>query len=216
MRQSVSTKFIYPLTIFLITFETMQSVFYWVVNTIAWGSIYKMLQIPLVISVFTLDTIIDSALLYLYVKSLHEYAIEQYFKIDIARNNLNGITKLLDDRQHELMLEAARYTVLYSMIVVVNFVIIILAVIGCIIYKSLPDSEQIAFLSLGFTAIFVCISIKESFLLMAIQLSFIFSHSTYEKICKKCDNWVKNCCQEMVRRKNENILRAHDLQQPLL
>ena len=45
---------------------------------------------------------------------------------------------------------------------------------------------------------------KKVVLLMAIQLTFMFSHSRYERLCQKRDEWVKNHCQEMVKKRNKN------------
>ena len=87
-----------------------------------------LLKTALITLGFILDIVINALLLYFYVKALHEYAIEKYCRVDIATGNLNGI-KLLYTRQGELTLEAARYSVLFSMVLAVNLIAIILAVI---------------------------------------------------------------------------------------
>ena len=57
---------------------------------------------------------------------------------------------------------------------------------------------------------------REFCMLLTIQLSFVFSHATYVKRCKICDRKVIDWCQNLVRKRNENILRVHDLNRPLL
>ena len=132
-----------------------------------------------------------------------------YFRYDIP-------TKLLDTRQHQLMLEAARYSVLFSMPLAVNFLSIFVAMIVYIYNQSLSDFEQDWMEFVYGCLISSFLMTKEFFLSMAIQLSFIFSHSTYEKICKKCDERVEECCEAMVRRKNANKGRKDELKQSLL
>ena len=141
-----------------------------------------------------LDIVINALLLYLYVKALHHFAIEQYFRSEVARANLNGGT-LLDDRQDELMLEATRYTVLFSILLIINVVGISL---GIIIYICL----RTGFHNVGDCIFMVCVLAKDVGLLVAIQFSFKFSHSTYEKRCQRCDKWMKHCCRELVRKSN--------------
>ena len=110
----------------------------------AWTSM--LLKTALIISGFILDIAINALLLYLYVKALHESAIAKYCILDTARGNLNG-TKLLDTRQHEMMVELTRYSVLLSMALIVNFVAIILAPIMYFCNKSDSEQEEIKYVN---------------------------------------------------------------------
>ena len=151
----------------------------------------------LVIIYILLDLSINTLLLCLYVKALHIYS-----KV-FARDNSNHKGRLLDDRQHELMLEAARYTVLFGTLLLFN----VCGIVGIGIYlyyltrknsTNYADATELISQCIGLCVLVV----KEVLLLMATKLSFIFSHSDYEKLCKKCDEFVKERCQDLVRKRN--------------
>ena len=84
-------------------------------------------QMILVFIYVLLDIFINALLLYLHVKALHIYS-----KV-FATGNASGKRRFLDDREHELMLEAARYTVLFGTLLVFNVCGI---VIGIIVYME--------------------------------------------------------------------------------
>lgn len=165
-----------------------------------------------------MDITINSLLLGLYVKALHVYS-KTY-----ARNDVNKDTELLDDKQHELMLEAARYSVLFSALLLFNLLGIIVTIFLFAMLSIRNKSHHIDNYD-TLNLIGQCILIffqfgKEVILLIAIQLSFIFSHVPYEKLCNRCDKWVKKYCQDLVRkrsgRQNVGIEREYDLKESLL
>ena len=86
----------------------MPNVYY----TLTYESYKLTVQLISFITVIFLDVDINGLLLHLYVKALHIYSTL------FAGNNVNDNMKSLDDRQHKLMLEAARYTVLFSAVLV--------------------------------------------------------------------------------------------------
>ena len=69
-----------------------------------------------------IEFVLNALLLSLYVKALHQFAIDRYFDMNETRKNLNGDTKLIDTRQHELMIEATRHTVLFSTVLIASIV----------------------------------------------------------------------------------------------
>ena len=128
--------------------------------------------------------------------------------------------QLLNDKQHELMLEAARYTVLFTAVVIFNVVWIIVGV-GYYLYKKelLKFNDDIANARLayiGSTMLVLFLTAKEILLLLAIQLSFQFSHTKYLKICGRCDRCVKERYHKLAWKRNRAIAKVYDLQVPLL
>ena len=223
MAGAVSTKCTNFILILMIIYVVWPAGYVSVTAVGIWGQLSFdtiSLQILWFILGFVLDSTINGLLLFLYIKALTKFAMEAYFNLDEERRRLfmNHQRQLLDDRQHEIMLEAARYTVLFTMVTMINASAIILAICMLIYDESLPESNQNG---MGFNNVGVCCFIiwayaKEFFLLMAIQLSFVFSHSTYERRCKYCDKSAKKCCEDLVRRKNRRILISYDLNEHLL
>ena len=185
------------------------------------------------------DLSLNTLLTVLYIRGLHEFAIQKYFNPSTvndqylkerARSNYchkclyslcfdrlkyhkqYGDVKLLDDRQHELMLEATRFTVLYVFTWILNFVALLIFIGIYLLYTLWYDPNHIdgtgiTFENIKYMSIILGIYFKEIASLTAINLSWVFSHSKYEKICGKCDSFTKECCESLVRRSNHRVAR---------
>ena len=122
----------------------------------------------------------------------------------------------LDDRQHELMVEATRFTVLFVFTWILNFMALlaIIALISVHEYFNTMDGTGSIVKNIQYMMITIALYFKEIASLIAVRLSWKFSHSRYEKICGKCDSFTKECCQSLVRRNNEKV--AHEINIPLI
>ena len=156
------------------------------------------------------DVIINISLLYLYIISLHAYSIQHYFDIN---DNYP-----INDRQHELMIEATRYAVLFGLSAIYNIIgIFIFCGIASYIYFGITivtqlDSNiksQVIYIILG-----IIIFFKEIMMLQAIHLSFKFSHRKYESkyCCYYCDKWMKRKCHKIAMKANKNEIIKRNLQ----
>ena len=209
METAMTCKYMYHVIAMLIGLYTIMPVF-WILLNVAkpWipflyltethGSYKHLVQLIIGILEYLLDLAINSLLLFLYVKALHVFSNCFY--------RANTVGKLLDDRQHELMLEAARYTVVFSVAFCFNLLGLVVLVIGAYIREQLLDTS-FGYICSSFGMFFLLG--KDVFLLMAIKLSFIFSHSKYEKVFTKCDESVKNYCQDLVAKRKEDKLREN-------
>ena len=107
------------ITILLIIFIIVPGI-YWYVNAEVNVNDHKFaIKIFLLILEVLLDITINSLLRYSYVKALDTFATDQ-FRIDAHLESENKGNELLNCKQHELMLEATRYTVLFTVVLIVN------------------------------------------------------------------------------------------------
>ena len=164
--------------------------------------------IAAIFAILTISLMIvsNALLLYFYIKGLHVFAHKHYFRVENKENE----NVLLDDRIHELMLEATRYFVVFGGCMIVD---IVFGIIGCCAWmhryhQGTESSEfmlQIIVEILTFTEI--------TMLLSAIYLSFKFSHKKYEKICYYCDDWTKSYCHNITRRRQRKYFKQYQLAQ---
>ena len=94
------------------------------------------------------------------------------------------------------MLEATRYAVLFLF---TWFASLVLFVAIFIVYVF---STQ----DFGVIILLFAITMKEIILLIAITLSWKFSHVPYEKICEnkciKCHSWMERYCEDLISSNN--------------
>ena len=151
-----------------------------------------------VISDLLTNTLITS----LYLKGLHEIAVIEYGIADRKIKAKYG-EEAIDSRVHELMLEATRYAVLF---VFVWFTSMIFFVTILIVYVFSTEDFLISGHNGGSVILLFAGTIKEITLLIAITLSWKFSHVPYEKICDnkciKCHSWMQRCCENLVTSSN--------------
>ena len=74
---------------------------------------------------------VNFILLYYYIKLLYVYALRYYFRASVVIRNLE--TPMLDDKVHELMLEATRYVVLFGSVIIVDTIVGVIAYIALLV-----------------------------------------------------------------------------------
>ena len=176
------------------------------------------IQILLVCMDICCDVTINLLLLYFYIKGLHIFSINHYFEID------SNDKYPINDRQHELMLEATRYTVLFGISAIVNVIgFFVFGGIILYIYGIMMQSDDIKETSWSYILwmlLEIYFWIRHSVMLTSIHLSFIFSHRKYESkyCCYHCDKWMKSKCHKIAieANKNETIKRKLQYEQVLL
>ena len=153
--------------------------------------------------------VINVGLLSCYTIALHQYA-QQFFNIEMARDLLN--TNLLHCKEHELMLEATRYVVLFGSVAIADILLILFGVYAVTIHE---DEEQCQW---DFTVVQVMMGIEGMVFLQSIYLSFVFKHATYLKKyrCGLCHECVKGCCYKLAKRKQRKRLQESDEEIELL
>ena len=135
MEDSFSAKCVCPfIIIILITLDIIVPVLYMCLTWLNLSNDFQN-EIWLMGSAFTLwitqtilEIAINALLLYLYVRTLHRFAMHGYFNYKVAKDDANRHGDLLDDRQHELMLEATRYTVSFSVVLIANLIGIVCSI----------------------------------------------------------------------------------------
>ena len=159
--------------------------------------------IPICIGVDSI--LINLSLLFFYTRGLYLYAFRVYGNEAMAEKLIN--TNLVNDRIHELMLEATRYVVLFGGVTIGDIVFIIVGYVG-LGYPYPPDGTVECSKSV-FIIIGIFVGMKEiSILLISIYLSWIFNHDTYLKICGKCHNIVNSICIGCVKRRQRKLIEA--------
>ena len=79
------------------------------------NNLFTFIRLISLIILFIITILINGLLLYCYIKGLHIFAEKHYFKYHIAKQFENSV--MMDDRIHELMLEASRYLVVYGILI---------------------------------------------------------------------------------------------------
>ena len=144
------------------------------------------------------DFLINTLLTYLYVKGLYEFTIQRYGnKLSLNRKKKYNY-QLLDDRINDLMSEATRFAVLFIFTWISNFIIFLAIIVMYSRFVSTSNGHYYHILG-GVIAL----AIKQSSLLIAITLSWKFSHTKYEKVCNKCHICIKDCCEKLVKKNKE-------------
>ena len=82
---------------------------------------------------------INFILLYVLTKGLQELSIRKYWRYDIAKENAEA--PVVDDKQHELAVEATRYNVLFGMVVMVNLFCVLFGVVAVLV--TIPEIGEI-------------------------------------------------------------------------
>ena len=150
---------------------------------------------------FISDFTISVVLLIIYIKSIHTMAIRSYFRI--VKEN-----ELIDTRQHELMLKAARVSVVQFVYIVWSF-ILYLGVYLAISTQDQRNRISDEFMSdnaeyiLGLVFDFTMLFFGDLLTILALYFGFEFGHSWYEKCCCCCVERVQNLCEDMVRKEND-------------
>ena len=115
----------YYIIIALITWYFLIPPFYEIINVTLnvhnSGGHEEEIKMYIIASGIIADFLINTLLTYLYVKGLHEFAVQRYGNTLSLNQKYNY--ELLDDRIHELMLEATRFAVLFIFTWISNFVI---------------------------------------------------------------------------------------------
>ena len=155
-----------------------------------------------------------------YITGLHSIAKEQYGQRHQEMKLRYG-QKATDDRVHELIIEATRYTVLFIWVWILSFIAFICFITVCIVGTSQLDMavDHIGdkFENFRFIMIFIGVYLKEIALLIAIRLSWKFSHEQYMKRCDSgCHSCINQCCKDLVNDGIEKQISLTQLKQPLL
>jgi len=163
-------------------------------------------KIGVILSWMAVNIIINILLLYLYLKALYKFN-EYSIKYNYSMNTMGNSTSINYETQsqHEMMIEFRRYTVSFGMILFINIVTIILSAIFIIIIhgKKTEHDELLRYIINMICMILLCL--KKFISLQCIYYSYNFNHIKYKKKCNCCDKWMKNECDKMVVRRNEDI-----------
>ena len=118
-----------------------------------------------------------------------------------ARRNLNN--SLLNDKEHELMLEVTRYVVLFSSVVITDLVLIGIAAIVVYTHEDAYADAKCDYMIMVFVIIFTEVIV----FLQSIHLSFIWNHEKYEKKwrCGHFHECVVELCYKLVKRRHREI-----------
>ena len=147
---------------------------------------------PLSISCsFTGFITVNITLLYVYIRGLHIFAFNVYIKRNIH-------DQPIDDRTHEIIIEASRYLLVFGICLLNDLSILILAVCVNEFGKIIPPKYQNSF---GTMIVSFLILIEITIFLQTVYLSFKFGHTPYEKVWYCCDQYVKRKCEEMAQKK---------------
>ena len=181
----------------------------------------RTLQILAVSAWALVDLAINLILLFVLTKALHTFSLKHYWRYDVAAAALNASVCIIDDKQHELMIEVTRYNVLFGSAALINIACLLGFIAGSLWSESVITDGTINSIIVSFLG-FLVLFTKEMALLTAIFLSFKFSHVKYEKVLKCCDVWVKRGCHRIARQRNDrqcmryNKNNAQMLKRPLL
>ena len=151
---------------------------------------------------FIMDILTHSVILGAYIKGL--FAMTRYYFNPAYKDRYGGI----DSRQHEQMIEASRYTVLFGLYIVLMVCMsIILVGLHFTITYDLDFSEIISFYY--DIAIASYLVTRDVITLFVIFLSFEFGHIWYEQnyLCGYCDKRMK---QYFENKANEMDLNTYD------
>ena len=153
-----------------------------------------------------LSITVNASLLIIYVKGFHDIAMKYGGRMNINSFNPDNeqmdIIEAIDERGHELMLEASRYAVVFGIVIICDLIVGLFGVIA--------EFEGDRYSPL---AIVISMALIVQFFVLSsyVYLSYPITYSYYEKLCC-CHEWITLQCDNIARHR----LRKEHLQQPLL
>ena len=147
----------------------------------------------------SLDILIHFMIIRQYIKGL--FAMSRFY----FSKKFWEIYKANNDKIHEQMMEASRYTVLFGGYIMILFVLGIIG-LGIQLGRLNPDyDDKLGFY--GYDAVIAYLLIRDMLSLIAMFLSFKFSHKWYEKkyLCGYCDEKMKQYWVNMAKEIDGNM-----------
>lgn len=140
-----------------------------------------------------MDTVLQGTLLYVYNRAQTKY-VSSYYDHEFFDKYKEENTK-----QHERILDMSRYTVVFGILCilvtsVMSVVQLIIAVNAEEIFPHINSYNMVAF---------TYFSVRDILSLIALYLSFPWSHAFYEKLCGCCHQRVKDWCDFKTNLKNK-------------
>ena len=163
----------------------------------------KTIDVTLLIMALLTDLIISIVLLIIYIKSLHQIAIKLYFRNDYKWD-------LINDKQHELMIKAARMMVIQCFYILGT---VLLYLWAAIIFFAEADNlknpwqlrERVLF-RIGHFVTWSLIILRDVFTISALYFGFEFGHPRYEKCCY-CKECMQRYCHNLIQHQNRRYKR---------
>ena len=154
------------------------------------------ISVVLVLCIYIIDLIISVLLLVIYIKSCHQIAIKIWF--DNRRGNV------VNCKQHELMIKAARIMVIQCWYILFTFLLYSWTIFSMVTPGDMIDgiSYRTVFI-IGHTISWTMIILTHLFTVSALFFGFEFGHPPYLKYC---------CCTKEVQRKCENLIEYQNSQ----